>query len=390
MELRIVDALDDLPAADWDRLAGDANPFLSHAFLAALERHGCVGEHFGWRPRHLALYDDGRLIGAVPLYLKDNSYGELVFDFAWADAYRRAGLRYYPKAVVAIPYTPATGPRLLLDPTADAERAADLLTGAAVALCGELGLSSLHWLFTDAADTERLRARGFLPRRGVQFHWHNPGYRDFDDFLDGFTAEKRKKLRRERRRVAEAGIELRIVHGHEADDALWRTVHAFYASTFERKSGIATLSLDFFREIGRTMGDRVVLVVAYADDRPVACAINLRGRQALYGRHWGCAAAYHSLHFEACYYQGIDYCIRHGLTLFEPGAQGEHKISRGFVPVSTWSAHWIADDRFRTAIADFLQREDRAMRDYVDDLRGHIPYRAGTPADASGQPKERP
>ncbi|MBZ0071028.1 MAG: GNAT family N-acetyltransferase [Thiohalobacteraceae bacterium] len=386
MPLRIVDALDDIPAADWDRLAGDANPFLSHAFLAALEHHDCVGERFGWYPRHLTLYDAERLIGAVPLYLKDNSYGELVFDFAWADAYRRAGLRYYPKAVAAIPYTPATGPRLLLDPTADTERAADLLTGAAVELCRELELSSLHWLFTDAADTARLQARGFLLRRGVQFHWHNPGYRDFDDFLSGFTAAKRKKLKRERRRVSDAGIELRVVHGHEADAALWRTVHGFYTSTFDRKSGIATLSLDFFREIGRTLGDRIVLVIAYVGDRPVACAINLRGRQALYGRHWGCLADYHSLHFEACYYQGIDYCIRHGLTLFEPGAQGEHKISRGFVPVSTWSAHWIADDRFRASIADFLQREDRAMRDYIDELREHLPYRADAPAPRAGQP----
>lgn len=386
MPLRIVDALDDIPAADWDRLVGDANPFLSHAFLAALEHHDCVGERFGWYPRHLTLYDAERLIGAVPLYLKDNSYGELVFDFAWADAYRRAGLRYYPKAFAAIPYTPATGPRLLLDPTADTERAADLLTGAAVELCRELELSSLHWLFTDAADTARLQARGFLLRRGVQFHWHNPGYRDFDDFLSGFTAAKRKKLKRERRRVSDAGIELRVVHGHEADAALWRTVHGFYTSTFDRKSGIATLSLDFFREIGRTLGDRIVLVIAYVGDRPVACAINLRGRQALYGRHWGCLADYHSLHFEACYYQGIDYCIRHGLTLFEPGAQGEHKISRGFVPVSTWSAHWIADDRFRASIADFLQREDRAMRDYIDELREHLPYRADAPAPRAGQP----
>ena len=386
MPLRIVDALDDIPAADWDRLAGDANPFLSHAFLAALEHHDCVGERFGWYPRHLTLYDAERLIGVVPLYLKDNSYGELVFDFAWADAYRRAGLRYYPKAVAAIPYTPATGPRLLLDPTADTERAADLLTGAAVELCRELELSSLHWLFTDAADTARLQARGFLLRRGVQFHWHNPGYRDFDDFLSGFTAAKRKKLKRERRRVSDAGIELRVVHGHEADAALWRTVHGFYTSTFDRKSGIATLSLDFFREIGRTLGDRIVLVIAYVGDRPVACAINLRGRQALYGRHWGCLADYHSLHFEACYYQGIDYCIRHGLTLFEPGAQGEHKISRGFMPVSTWSAHWIADDRFRASIADFLQREDRAMRDYIDELREHLPYRADAPAPRAGQP----
>jgi uncharacterized protein len=220
----------------------------------------------------------------------------------------------------------------------------------------------------------------------VQFHWQNPGYRDFDDFLDGFTAQKRKKLKRERRRVEEQGIELRVVHGNEARDEDWHTAHGFYASTFDRKSGMATLSLDFFREVGRTMGDRVVLVFAYDRDRPVACAINFRGREALYGRHWGCSDDYHSLHFEACYYQGIDYCIRHGLKLFEPGAQGEHKISRGFLPTTTWSAHWIADERFRIAVADFLRREERMMNDYTEELRAHSPYRSGPDAARDDNP----
>ncbi len=375
MQLRIVDNLDVIPAADWNALAGERNPFLAHEFLSALEHHQCVGERFGWLPRHLAVYDRERLVGAVALYLKDNSYGEFVFDWAWADAYQRAGLRYYPKAVVAIPYTPATGPRLLLHPDTDTEQVSDLLIDGALELCRELQLSSLHWLFTDAADTARLQARGLLLRKGVQFHWHNPGYRDFQDFLDTFTAEKRKKLKRERRRVVEQAIDLRVVHGHEASEDEWRTAHAFYASTFERKSGMATLSLDFFRQIGQTMGARVVLVFAYANKQPVACAINLRGADALYGRHWGCSEDYHSLHFEACYYQGIDYCIRHGLKLFEPGAQGEHKISRGFVPTATWSAHWIADERFRVAIADYVQREARAMSDYADELHEHVPYR---------------
>lgn len=375
MQLRIVDHLDAIPAADWNALSDGGNPFLMHEFLSALEHHQCVGERYGWLPRHLVVYDRDRLVGAAPLYLKDNSYGELVFDWAWADAYQRAGLRYYPKAVVAIPYTPATGPRLLVHPEADAVRVSDLLIEGALELCRELQLSSLHWLFTNAADTERLQARGLLLRRGVQFHWHNPGYRDFQDFLDTFTAEKRKKLKRERRRVLEQGIELCVVHGNEASDEEWRSAHGFYASTFDRKSGMATLSLDFFREIGRTMGERVVLVFAHAHGRPVACAINLRGPDALYGRHWGCSAEYHSLHFEACYYQGIDYCIRYRLKLFEPGAQGEHKITRGFVPTATWSAHWIADERFRTAIADYVQREARAVSDYADTLNEHVPYR---------------
>ena len=377
MQLRVVDELDAIPAAEWNALGDGRNPFLSHEFLAALEHHQCVGERFGWLPRHLAVYDDGRLVGATPLYLKDNSYGELVFDWAWADAYQRAGLRYYPKAVVAIPYTPATGPRLLLHPDADQENVAQLLIEGALELCRELALSSLHWLFTDMRDTSRLQACGLLLRKGVQFHWHNRGYRDFEDFLATFTAEKRKKLKRERRRVSEQGIDLRVVHGHEASTEQWEIAHRLYASTFDRKAGMATLSLGFFQEIGRTMGERVVLVFAYADARPVACAINLRGPDALYGRHWGCNEEYHSLHFEACYYQGIEYCIAHGLTLFEPGAQGEHKISRGFVPTATWSAHWIADERFRVAIADYVQREERAISDYSDTLRDHLPYRAG-------------
>ena len=377
MQLRVVDALDDIPAADWNALVRDENPFLAHEFLTALEHHDCVGERYGWLPRHLAVYEKNRLVGAAPLYLKDNSYGELVFDWAWADAYQRAGGRYYPKAVVAIPYTPATGSRLLLHPEADADAVTDTLVQGALELSRELELSSLHWLFTDAQDTERLKARGFLLRQGVQFHWHNDGYRDFDDFLERFSAQKRKKLKRERRRVQEQGIELRVVHGNEACTQDLEIAQRFYASTFDRKSGIATLNPGFFQEIGRTLGDRLVLVFAYAQGQPVACAINLRSRTALYGRHWGCNAEYHSLHFEACYYQGIEYCIRNGLGLFEPGAQGEHKISRGFLPTTTWSAHWIADEGFRTAIADFLHREERVMNDYREELGEHHPYRAG-------------
>ena len=375
MQLRVVDQLDTIPAAQWNALGDGRNPFLMHEFLAALEHHDCVGERFGWLPRHLTVYDGGRLVGAAPLYLKDNSYGELVFDWAWADAYQRAGLRYYPKAVVAVPYTPATGPRLLLHPGADAENTAQMLIDGALELCRELDLSSLHWLFTDARDTARLQACGMLLRQGVQFHWRNRGYRDFEDFLSTFTAEKRKKLKRERRRVIEQGIELRVLHGHEASAEQWEIAHRFYASTFERKSGMATLSLGFFQEIGRTMGNHVVLVFAYAGQHPVACAVNLRGPDALYGRHWGCNEEYHSLHFEACYYQGLEYCIEHGLARFEPGAQGEHKVGRGFEPTSTWSAHWIADERFRTAIADYVQREARAVTDYSATLRDHLPYR---------------
>jgi predicted N-acyltransferase len=372
----ILDSIDSVAAADWNRVSGTAHPFLRHEFLAALERHDCVGDRYGWLPRHVAARDDeGRLCGVVPLYLKDNSYGEFVFDWAWADAYHRAGLPYYPKLVAAIPYTPVTGARLLVAPDADRAGVAQALLDAALELTETSGASSLHWLFTDAADTALLTGRGLLRRTGCHFHWHNAGYGSFDDFLARLSSRKRKKIRRERRYVAEAGIRMKILHGTEATHEQWQAMHRFYRTTFERKSGIPTLSLGFFEEISRTMGDQVVLVFALHDGRPVAGAIMLRGATALYGRHWGSLADYHSLHFETCYYQGIDYAIGHGLELFEPGAQGEHKISRGFLPSYTWSAHWIRDERFRAAIAHYLEQEHALMVDYHDDLQRTSPFR---------------
>jgi uncharacterized protein len=375
MELRIATAIDDVEAGEWNRVAGTGHPFLRHEFLSALERHGAVGEQYGWLPRHLLAREDGRLIGAVALYLKDNSYGEFVFDWAWADAYHRHGLTYYPKAVVSIPYTPATGPRLLVHPRADRARVAPALVELARTLMEQEGLSSLHWLFTDTDDTALLREQGFMPRLGCQFHWHNRGYQDFEEFLARLNSRKRKQLRRERRQVREAGIELQVVHGHDMSHEQWSVMHAFYRSTFERKSGIPTLSQAFFEEVSRTMGEQLVLVFAHHQGRPVAGAINFRGDDTLYGRHWGCQEAFHSLHFEACYYQGIEYCIANGLRVFEPGAQGEHKISRGFLPTATWSAHWIQDEGFRAAIGDFLRREQLGMRDYMETLAEQSPYR---------------
>jgi predicted N-acyltransferase len=376
-KVSIQDSLDTLDAHEWNRLAGNSEPFLSHEFLAALERQGCVGEALGWHPRHLFVRDArGILIGAMPMYVKTNSYGEFVFDWSWAFAYERYGLDYYPKLVVSIPYTPVRGPRLLVHPDANARLIRDLLIQQAIGLADTHKFTGVHWLFTLDADTRRLQDHGLMLRLGVQYHWHNNGYRDFDHFLEGFQSRKRKKARRERMRVAEQGIHMRIVHGDEADDALWRTVHRFYRNTFDRKWGIATLNLNFFREIGRTMGERVVLVVAEYEDRPVACAVNFRSGDSLYGRFWGCEQSFHSLHFEACYYQGIDYCIRHGLQRFEPGAQGEHKISRGFLPVYTWSAHWIAHDRFRSLLADFCRREQTAMEKEYQVLWALSPFRS--------------
>jgi predicted N-acyltransferase len=377
MRAEIINRLEDIPCGQWNRVAGTTNPFLRHEFLASLERHHCVGETFGWYPQHVVVFDDtGSLAGAAPLYLKDNSYGEFVFDWSWAEAYHRAGKPYYPKLVSAIPYTPVTGPRLLVREDADRTVVRDMLIDKALALAAQIRCSSLHWLFTDSEDTDTLLRHGLMRRTGCHFHWHDDGYRSFEDFLSRLSSRKRKKIRRERRFVEEAGIRMEIVHGHEASEAQWLIMHDFYRSTFEKKSGMPTLSLEFFLDISKSMGDQIVLVFAWLDRQAVAGAINLRSDTALYGRHWGCAGHYHSLHFETCYYQGIEYCIENRLTLFEPGAQGEHKISRGFLPTLTWSAHWIADPIFREAITRFLAREHELMLDYKDDMRGYSPYSA--------------
>ena len=376
MRTAVINQARDIPLADWNRVSGTAHPFLRHEFLSALESNGCVGDAHGWWPQHIVVYDpDGTLVGIAPLYLKNNSYGEFVFDWAWADAYQRAGISYYPKLVSSIPYTPVTGPRLLVHPASDPAQVSGAIIDRALSLTSEQQASSLHWLFTSKADTERLCAAGFMRRSSCHFHWHNDRYTSFDDFLSRLNSRKRKKIRRERRHVREAGIEIRIVHGNEATLEEWQIMHAFYCSTFEKKSGVPTLSLDFFLEISRTMGDQVVLVLAGKGQEAVAGAIMLRGDDALYGRHWGCREEFNSLHFEACYYQGIDYCIRNKLSLFEPGAQGEHKISRGFLPVYTWSAHWIVNEQFRMAIDRYLLQEHELMVDYHDDLLLTSPYR---------------
>jgi predicted N-acyltransferase len=376
MKLKILRAITELDAAQWNALQGTDNPFLRHEFLAALEDNGCVGETHGWLPSHLAALDaGGRLLGAVPLYQKHNSYGEFVFDWAWADAYQRNGLHYYPKAVAAVPYTPATGPRILIAEQADRRAVSEQLIQTALEWCRREALSSLHWLFTDARDTRCLEQSGLMLRLGCQYHWHNPGYRDFDDYLDSFSSRKRKKVRRERRYVREQGIEVRVVHGHEATDTQLRLMHDFYRATFERKWGYPTLNAAFFRDLAARMGPQLVFFIAYREQAPVAGAICLRSEDTLYGRHWGCYQNYHSLHFETCYYQGIEYCIARGLRRFEPGAQGEHKVSRGFMPTPTWSAHWIAHPGFRETIRRFLDQETDAMRDYMAELSEQSPFK---------------
>lgn len=386
MHLERHQSLEAIDAGEWNALVGDF-PFLRHEFLVALERHGCVGREFGWRPHYLILRDgpDAPIAAATPTFLKGNSYGEFVFDFAWAHAYERHGLAYYPKLIAAAPYTPATGPRLLVAPGRDHAATAAALVDAACRHCDEMQWSSLHWLFPHERDGTTLREQGLLLRTDIQYHWTNPGYRDFDDFLDRFTSRKRKKARRERRRVAEQGISLSWRHGHEMDSSEWALAHHFYEATFERKWSLPVLTRGFFEEIGRTMGEQIVVVFAHHGGRDVAGAILFRGGDTLYGRYWGCDADYHSLHFEACYYQGIDYAIAHGLRRFEPGAQGEHKIARGFLPVYTQSAHWIRHPRFREAIADYLERERALMEDRHRALEAESPFRVAGEADADGR-----
>jgi len=375
LAVRIVEKLADLDAADWNALDAAGYPFLSYAFLSALEEEDCLGERYGWLPRHVTLWDaDNRLVGAVPLYLKFNSYGEFVFDWAWADAYARHGLEYYPKLVSASPYTPATGPKLLTHPQAPANTVTQLIA-ATQALAERLGVSSLHWLFTLPAENRALEDSGLLRRVGCQFHWTNHDYADFDAFLATLTSSKRKNIRKERRRVDDAGVSFRLLDGHTANSKDWATFHRFYESTFDKRGGIPTLSRRFFERLAHTAPDDVLLVMCDLGSEPVAAAFCLVGADTLYGRHWGCSAHVDNLHFEACYYQGIEFCIDKGLKRFEPGAQGEHKIPRGFLPTETFSAHWLADARFRDAIAQHLTHETAGMADYLDEMASRSPYR---------------
>lgn len=379
MHSTIIGSLNEVSSNKWNALHGTQVPFLRHEFLSALEKHHCVGKATGWIPQHILLYEDKTLLGAIPQYLKTNAYGELVFDWAWAEAYQRNGLDYYPKLVVAIPYTPASGPRLLIAPHADRDKVSAQLIQCALEHARQEKVSSLHFLFPHQDDLQQLTQQGLLPRLGYQFHWHNlpdtENYRDFDDYLDRFTSSKRKKIRRERRAVTEAGITVQRLYGNELSDEQWQTVHRHYCSTFDRLSGYATLSLDFFREISRTLPQQLIVILAEHQGNTVASAICFRDDTTLYGRHWGCDTHFQNLHFEACYYQGLEYCIEHHLQCFDPGAQGEHKISRGFLPTATWSAHWIADPRFRAAIADFLQEETQGVQHYINGLHKHSPFK---------------
>jgi predicted N-acyltransferase len=363
-----------IPAEEWNALVRDRNPLLRHEFLHAMEANGCVGERFGWLPRHIAIYDGGRLAGAMPLYEKTNSYGEFVFDHAWADAYKRSGLDYFPKLVSSVPYTPCGGQRLLSRED-DRKRVFPLLLKTARSLAGELGASGLHVLFPESSEIDFLQGEELMIRHDCQFHWHNRGYDSFGDFLSRLSSRKRKNILRERRGVADAGVTLRMLDGHSATAEEWRLFTYFYEKTFDEKWGIATFNEGFFRQVARTMPESILLVLAELDGETIAGSLMYRSETTLYGRHWGCIEQVDYLHFEACYYRGIDYCIEHGLQLFEPGAQGEHKIARGFIPQITRSAHWLTEDFLREPIAHFIEHERRAVLQYKQQMDASIPYR---------------
>ena len=381
MRVSVHQSMADIPRDEWNRLAGDDYPFLRHEFLHAAERTGCVSPERGWSPRHLTISDgrgDGRrLRAALPLYEKMHSWGEFVFDWAWANAYDQAGLNYYPKLVSAVPFTPAPSRRLLLSDPDDRDAAGALLR-AGIELAEASDCSSLHILFPSPADIPPLREAGLLMRKDCQFHWHNDGYRSFDDFLAGFTSAKRKKAKRDRRRVRENGIAFRRLRGSAIDAETWSVVYRLISRTFLIRGTAPYYSKDFFREIGAQLPENVLVVLAEIDDTPIAAAVFFESRERLYGRYWGSEGHYDSLHFETCYYQGIDYCIETGKQVFEPGTQGEHKISRGFSPVSTWSAHWLAHPQFAGAIERYLSEEGRHVDRYIEAVDSHTPYKTPT------------
>ena len=377
--VKVLSSLGEVPAAEWDACAGADDPFLSHAFLSALEESGSVSARSGWLPRHLVVEDGaGTVIAAAPLYLKSHSYGEYVFDWSWADAYERAGGRYYPKLQSAVPFTPVTGRRLLVRPGADAETESELkdaLIAAMVTLGERLGVSSVHVNFPTEAEWRRLGDHGLLLRTGQQYHWRNRGYESFDDFLASLSSRKRKAIRRERRAVADQGIVLSTLTGDAIAERHWDAFYGFYRDTSDRKWGSAYLTRTFFSLIGETMAGNVVLVLAEAGGRFVGGALNLMGGDTLYGRYWGCAEEYRFLHFEACYYRAIDFAIARGLKWVEAGAQGPHKIQRGYLPRRTYSAHWIADAEFRRVIERFLAEERAAVEDEIELLGQRSPFR---------------
>jgi len=380
--IKVIPSLQEVSAADWDACVEHHHPFASHAFLSALEDSGAASTESGWMPRHLIIEDPaGGLLAAAPLYLKNHSYGEYVFDWGWADAYERAGGRYYPKLQCAIPFTPVTGARFLIRTGLTDEQKTELrrtLASGMVQLAEQLKVSSLHITFSTKPEWRELSNIGLLQRIGQQFHWENRGYETFDDFLGDLTSRKRKAIRRERESVARKGLTIKALTGNDIEERHWDAFYQFYMATTDKKWGQNYLNREFFTLLGERIGEQVVLITVEDDGHLVAGALNLKDDHTLYGRNWGSLNSHKFLHFEACYYQAIDYAIKHGLKRVEAGAQGPHKLQRGYLPTPTYSAHWIADPGLKDAIDDFLTHERRAIQAEIVGLGNHSPFRDTT------------
>ncbi|WKE64147.1 GNAT family N-acetyltransferase [Gallaecimonas kandeliae] len=377
--IRFLSSIHELNQPSWDRLLGCDYPFLCFAFLAALEDSGAVGPGTGWQPRYLVAFDEGKPVAALPLYLKQHSFGEYVFDQGWAQAYQRHGLPYYPKWVSAVPFTPVAGPRLLLAEGLAPGPICQAMLDALIRKNSVVGASSWHLLFAKLEALQPWLAQGrVLPlRRGVQYHWFNQGYGGFDDFLASLKARKRKMIAKERAVVAATGVELQVVEGPEITEELWRRFFLFYQNTYAKRSGHGGyLPLAFFLEVGQAMAEQLLLVGAWLGGELVAASLFFKDGECLYGRYWGALADFDKLHFECCYYQGIDYSIRQGLKRFDAGAQGEHKLLRGFEPVDTWSLHWLAEPAFVEAVQRFVAEESLMLEDYCRDARTLLPYKS--------------
>ena len=377
--LDILDTIEDIGPDLRRLLPCERDPFLDAGFLGALERHGAAAPELGWHPQHLVLRDaDGSAVAMLPLYLKTNSFGEFIYDWAWARAFEQSGIAYYPKLFTGLPYTPATGPRIWVRRDRDRAELQRALIGAAIELARKHDLSSWHIAFPAADEVAAFEAAGLIARHDVQYHWHQRAaapYRDFDDYLAAFSADKRRKARAERRKVREAGVAIETLAGHKIPASVWTDIHALYAATFDKYGNYPAFSARCLADMGAALQERMVVFLARRDDTPIATAICFRSDTTLYGRYWGAVERVDGLHFELCYYQGIDYCLRHGLTRFEPGAGGEHKVARGFEPVTVTTLHWIADPRMREVLRQHLRRNAEAIENYADEASMHLPFK---------------
>lgn len=369
-EGRILDSLAEVHAAEWDALT-DGNPTLCHAWLHSLHESGSASAETGWIPQILTLWRADHLVGAMPLYVKLHSYGEYVFDWAWADAYERSGLAYFPKLLSAVPFTPCTGSRLMARDQADRRALLDLAVNAA----RSSEVSSLHILFPSDAEIELMEEEGLMRRTTIQFHWRNAGFASFDDYLAAMSHDKRKRIKQERRKVAEAGIRFRQAVGANIRESDWDFFHACYVRTYQAHRSTPYLNREFFRMIAERMPENLMMVIGERDGEPVCASLNLFNAHTLYGRYWGTTEFVNGLHFETCYYQAIDFCIARGITLFEGGAQGAHKLARGFLPTRTWSAHWLKQPQFAKAVEDYLRRETGGIEETLDELEESSPFK---------------